>query len=126
MRSTIFSVVMLLASATSALATVNVTSPANNSTVSSPVSYVASATTSCAKGISAMGVYVDNVRMVVQNGASLNASVPMSNGSHTTVVQEWDGCGGTAVAHVNVTVGQTNAATVAISANPASITSGSS
>ena len=70
MRSTIFSVVMLLASATSALATVNVTSPANNSTVSSPVSYVATATSTCAKGVSAMGVYVDNVRMVVQNGAN--------------------------------------------------------
>jgi hypothetical protein len=102
-----------------------VSSPANNSTVASPVSYVASATTSCANGVSAMGVYVDNVRVVVQNGASLNASVPMSSGFHNTVVQEWDGCGGSAVARVNVTAGQ-DTTTAAITASPASVNPGSS
>ncbi|MGC1372557.1 MAG: hypothetical protein WA824_10510 [Candidatus Sulfotelmatobacter sp.] len=36
---------------------VSVTAPANNSTVGSPVNYVATATTSCSKGVSSMGIY---------------------------------------------------------------------
>ena len=82
-----------------------IASPANNSSVSSPASYVATATTAtCSKGIASMGVYVDNKLVVVQNGASLNAQVALAAGLQNTVVQEWYHCGGSAYVPVNVTV----------------------
>jgi hypothetical protein len=46
-----------LAIATPALAGVSVTAPVNNSNVASTVQYVATATTACNKGVSAMGIY---------------------------------------------------------------------
>jgi len=82
-----------------------VTSPASNSTVSSPVNYVATATTSsCAKGIASMGVYVNNKLVVVQNGAKLNTQLSLGAGSQNTVVEEWDNCGGAAYVPVPVTI----------------------
>ncbi len=50
-----------------------VSSPAPNSTVGSPVNYVASAATAtCSKGVASMGVYVNNQLVHVSQGASLN------------------------------------------------------
>ncbi len=107
---------MLLALASPALASVTVTSPANNASVSSPVHYVATASSTCSKGVSAMGVYVNNQRVVVQNGASLDANITLSNGTYSTVVQEWDGCGGSTTSPVNITVaGQTGGTAVVVS-----------
>jgi hypothetical protein len=51
-----------------------------------------------------MGVYVDNQLVKVVNGASLNTSVNIGPGSHNTVVEEWDYCGGAAYKPVNVAV----------------------
>jgi hypothetical protein len=82
-----------------------VTSPAHNSTVSSPANYVATATTSsCAKGVASMGVYVNNKLIVTQSGAKLNAQVNLGGGVQNTVVEEWDNCGGASFVPVNVTV----------------------
>lgn len=82
-----------------------VTSPANNSTVSSLANYVATATTtSCSKGVAAMGVYVKNQLVSVQNGAKLNAQVSLGAGAQNTVVEEWDYCGGASYVPVNVMV----------------------
>jgi hypothetical protein len=82
-----------------------ISSPASNSTVSSPASYVATATTStCTKGIGSMGVYVNNKLVSVQNGSSLNVQIPLSVGLNNTVVQEWDKCGGSSYVPVAVTV----------------------
>jgi hypothetical protein len=82
-----------------------ITSPANNSKVSSPASYVATATTSsCAEGIASMGVYVNNKLITVQNGSILNAQIPLTAGQNNTVVQEWDHCGGSTYVPVTVTV----------------------
>ena len=83
-----------------------VTSPAPNSTVGSPASYVATATTSCTKGVASMGVYVNNKLVVTQTGAKLNAQVSLSAGPQNTVVEEWDACGGASYVPVNVTVQQ--------------------
>jgi hypothetical protein len=84
-----------------------VTSPANNSTVSSPTSYLATAvTSSCSKGVAAMGVYVNNQLVTVQNGASLNTQVNLGAGAQNTVVEEWDYCGGASYVPLNVTVQQ--------------------
>ncbi len=82
-----------------------VTSPANNSSIGSPVNYVATATTgSCAKGIASMGVYINNVLSYVTNGASLNTNLDFTPGTYNTVVEEWDYCGGAAYTPVKITV----------------------
>jgi hypothetical protein len=119
MKSTICRVAMLLAFGTPVFASVNVTSPANGSTVSSPVKYVATATSTCAKGVSSMGVYVNNQRVVVQNGASLSDSLTLSNGTYDTVVQEWDACGGSTTEAVKITVnGQSGTSTAVVVSSP--------
>jgi hypothetical protein len=82
-----------------------VTSPANNSDVASPANYVATATTTtCSKGVASTGIYVDGTLTYVAQGASLNTELSLSKGSHKTVVEEWDKCGGAAYSTVNVTV----------------------
>ncbi len=105
-----------------------VTSPANNSTVTSPVHYVASASTNtCAAGVSSMGIYVDNKLAYFAKGAQqINTYLSLSAGAHHTVVEEWDHCGGASSTPVNITVGQASAPTLTLTANPSSITAGSS
>ena len=88
-----------------AFASVSVSSPANGGTVSSPVNFIANAsTTSCSKGVASMGVYVNSQLITVQNGLSLNASVPLAPGTYNTVVEEWDYCGGATFASVTILV----------------------
>lgn len=95
----------LLLAVSSAFAGVTVTSPSNNSTVSSPVKYVASATTSCSKGIAALGIYTaPGVLAYKVNGSSLNTTLSLSAGTYNTVVQDWDNCGGYAKTPVTITV----------------------
>jgi hypothetical protein len=82
-----------------------VTSPTNNSKVSSPANYVATAsTTTCSKGVASMGVYVNNVLQYVVNGASLNTKLSLNAGTYNTVVEEWDHCGGASYTPVTITV----------------------
>jgi len=117
----------LLTLATPAFATVTVTSPTNGSTVTSPVHYVASATTTtCAAGVASMGVYVDYVKTYVVSGATLNTEIKVATGSHETTVEEWDKCGGATVVHIDMTVEAAATPTVAITANSSTITDGSS
>ncbi len=84
-----------------------VTSPSNNTTVGSPVQFTATSSTSCAKGVASMGVYVNNKLTYVGNGNSLNTSLPFSPGTYNTVVEEWDYCGGATFTPVKITVGGT-------------------
>jgi hypothetical protein len=81
-----------------------ITSPESGG-VGSPVSYAATATSNCSKGVASMGVYVDNQLNYVVNGAKLNTSLTLKPGDHDTVVQEWDQCGGSTYQHVKVNVG---------------------
>jgi len=97
-------ILLVMGLAIPALASVGVSSPSNGGTVSSPVNYVASSTTSCSKGVATMGVYVDNQLQKVVDGHTINTSVSISGGSHHTVVQEWDYCGGSTYTAVNITV----------------------
>jgi hypothetical protein len=88
-------------------AEVAVSSPANNSTVSSPVSFAASATTGCAQGVSASGIYVDNNLAFKEAGANLNTQLAMAPGQHAVVVQAWDNCGGVSKTPLDLKVGGT-------------------
>ena len=100
----LFQIYVLIAVAIPALAGVTVSSPANGATVGSPVTYVAAATTDCWKGVASMGIYVDNQLKYVVNGKTLNTSLPISPGSHNTVVEEWDYCGGATFTPVAINV----------------------
>jgi hypothetical protein len=87
-----------------------VTSPANNTTVSSPVNFAATATTSCSKGIGAMGIYTAPYQLAYSTGgANLKANLPLGPGKYNAVVQEWDNCGGSTIKAVTITVGGNSA-----------------
>jgi hypothetical protein len=88
-----------------AWATVTVTNPFNGETVGTSANYIAtSASGTCAKGVAAMGIYVDGALVFTSNGNSLNANIALTLGSHNTVVQEWDYCGGSTYTQVAVAV----------------------
>ncbi len=102
-----------------ALATVTVTSPVSGSTVNSPVKYTATATAStCAQGVAAMGIYVNNQLVYTVNAASLNTTITMANGSEHTVVEEWDRCGGATFTTVNINVGSAPTTTAVTVTSP--------
>jgi len=85
---------------------VHVTSPANNSAVSSPVNFAATATSSCSKGIGAMGIYTAPGQLAfVANGSSLKTNLPLGPGKYNAVVEEWDNCGGATTTPVVISVG---------------------
>ena len=112
--------------ATSGSTGVTVTAPAANSTVTSPVTYTATATTStCAAGVAAMGIYVNNQLIYSTNGASLNTQISMAAGPEHTVVEEWDKCGGAAYTTVNLTVASSAPTSIAITPSGASFAKGS-
>lgn len=95
---------VILSAATSA-GQVSVNAPANNSNVATTVQYVATATSSCAKGVSAMGIYTaPNVLAYTVNGNKLNTELTLTPGTYNTVVQEWDNCGGASKTPVTIFV----------------------
>jgi len=106
---------------------VTVSSPANNSTDTSPVTYTATAgSTTCAAGVAAMGIYVNNTLAYHVNGASLNTKLTLNPGSYNTFVQEWDNCGGALNTPLNITVRNQAPPTVSFTATSSTITAGSS
>ncbi len=91
---------------------VTVTAPKTNTAVGTTVQYVASSSTSCSSGVSAIGVYSAPGKLIyTAKGSSLNASLTFSPGTYNTVVQEWDNCGGSATAPVTITVGGSSGTT---------------
>ncbi|MFZ0957946.1 MAG: hypothetical protein WAN60_16500 [Candidatus Sulfotelmatobacter sp.] len=99
-------------------AQVQVTAPTNNSTVATQVQYVATSASTCAKGVSAMGIYTSAGVLAYQSqGASLNALLTLNPGTYHTVVQEWDACGGSASTPVTIVVaGPSSGGQVTVSA----------
>jgi len=129
---------MLLSSVSAFAISVNVSTPANNSTVTSPVTIRASATPSSGDVITGWHIYVDGNDSYSAGGVTgIDTSLSIPNGTHTVVVRAWDSSGADAdqTLTLNVT-GQgvtvdvstpTNGATVfspvdfqarAVSANP--------
>jgi hypothetical protein len=99
-----YSILLLtIAAATHAFASVTVTSPAANSTVTSPVHYVATAKTStCSKGVASMGIYYNNKLVYTVKGTSLNTNLTLAAGAEHTVVEEWDYCGGASYTTITI------------------------
>ena len=101
-----FALLLILSSGTLALASVSVSTPANGSTVSTTVRYVASASSSCSKGVSAMGIYTAPYQLAYTTpGAKLDTALTLNPGVYNTVVEEWDNCGGASVIPITITVG---------------------
>jgi len=91
------------------------------------VHYVASATaTTCATGVAAMGIYVNNTLVYTVNGATLNTEIALALGPESTVVEEWDSCGGATFTAINLTIEASAAPIVSITAKSGTITGGSS
>src|SRR5437868_686263 len=96
---------LLTTSAFAATPVVTVTSPANGSSKTSPVNYVASASSSCSKGIAAMRIYPSpGFNALTVNANKLNANINLPAGTYNTVVQAWDNCGGVGKTAVKITV----------------------
>ena len=96
---------LLFSPAAPSFAAVVVSSPSNGQTVGSTVSYVATATTNtCAKGVASMGVYLDDKLVYTVNGTELKTTLAVSPGGHSTVVEEWDYCGGATYLSMAITV----------------------
>ena len=126
MKSVLCAVATLLSLSTPLLATVTVTSPVAGTTVTSPVHYVASATTTtCSKGVASMGVYVDNKLIYTVNGNALNTEITLAVGPESTVVEEWDYCGGATYTPINLSIEASAAPGVTITAKSSTITGGS-
>jgi major membrane immunogen (membrane-anchored lipoprotein) len=97
--------VVVFFAATSAFAGVTVSNPANGSTVGTSVKIVATANTSCSKGVASMGIYpASNWLVYTVNGSSLNTSINLNPGTYNVVIEEWDNCGGASTATVKVNV----------------------
>src|ERR1700757_412735 len=91
-----------------AFATVTVSSPSTGMTMTSPVRFVAAATTSCPSGISSMGIYTAPYVLAYKvAGASLNTYLTLSPGTYNTVIQAWDKCGSSTKASRTITVSST-------------------
>lgn len=95
----------LLTLSVCAFAGVSVSSPGNGSTDSSPVHFVAKATTSCSKGISAMGIYTAPYVLAYKvSGSSMNTYLTLARGTYNAVVQAWNKCGSSSKTPVTITV----------------------
>jgi Phosphoesterase family len=105
-----------------------VSSPINNSSVSSPVHFAATATTTtCAAGIASMGIYTaPGILAYIQNGNTLDTLLPLAVGTYNAVVQAWDNCGGALKTAITITVssgGGSNGVFVSSPINNASVSS---
>jgi len=84
---------------------VTVTSPANNSQTTSPVNYVATASSpDCAQGIASIEIYsAPKTVAYTVGGGQLDAYINLPAGTYNTVVQAFDNCGGVGKANVTIT-----------------------
>ena len=73
---------------------ITVTSPGSGATVTSPVSFVASAKSgSTATPITAMRLYVDSVSKYTVNSSTLSTSQALTTGTHNVTFVAWDSTG---------------------------------
>ncbi len=91
---------LLTAAAFAGTPIVKVTSPANNSQTTSPVNYMATASSpDCAQGIASIEIYsAPRTVAYTVGGGQLNAYINLPAGTYNTVVQAFDNCGGVGTA----------------------------
>jgi hypothetical protein len=86
----------------SAQASIGISTPANGSSVSSPVHIVASA--SASKPIIAMRIYVDGASVYSNSTNKIDTYVKMASGKRSVTVQAWDSGGGIQKASIGINV----------------------
>jgi hypothetical protein len=108
--SFVLSAVFMSTAAFATTPTITVTSPVNNSQTTSPVNYVASASSpECGAGISAMRIYsAPYVSAYTVAGGEMNAYINLTPGTYNTAIVAWDNCGGVASANVTITTTAVN------------------
>ena len=109
MKTFIKTAIVALALTAAAFAGVTVTSPSSGTTATSPVHFVASATST--KPISTMRIYVDGVSAYTVSATSINTDVSMAAGTHNVIVQAWDTSGAVFKAPLTLTVSGTSTGT---------------
>ena len=120
MRKVIGYVIANLLLAACAFAGVTISSPAPGSTPTSPVHFIASASSSLP--IAAMRIYVDNTSVFTTSNSQLDTFVTLSTGTHNVVMVAWDNQGNplTASESITVTAGTANVS-VSAPANNATV-----
>ncbi len=99
---------------------ITVTSPENGSSVSSPFSLAAKASTCSGQAVSSLGYSLDNSsNTTLINGTSVDTQVTAASGAHTLHVKSWGKSGAYCVASLSITVSGKTAATSDLTA-PAS------
>lgn len=90
---------------TSTLASVTISSPSNNSAVSSPFQLTASAPTCSSQTVTSIGYALDSsTTPAISSGTALTAKITASSGTHTVQVTAWGSDGATCTASVSVSV----------------------
>lgn len=88
-----------------AFATVTVSAPSTGTSMTSPVHFSATASTSCANGVSSVGIYTAPFVLAYKvSGSTLNTSLTLAPGTYNTVIQEWDKCGSSSKTARTITV----------------------
>ncbi|HET9840232.1 MAG TPA: Ig-like domain-containing protein [Candidatus Angelobacter sp.] len=91
MKNALRVLITTLVLSAASFAGVTISSPASGTTTTSPVHFVASA--SSTNPITAMRIYVDNVSVYLVSANKLDTLVTMASGTHSVVVQAWDSTG---------------------------------
>src|SRR3979490_3199360 len=123
MQKRLLPIVWLLAIALpAASAAVAAPTPGNGTSVQSPVHCVASASTSCSKGVASMGIYTaPNQLAYTVSGSKLDTNLQLASGKYSTVVEEWDYCGGATTTPVSITVSGLSGVQVSTPANNSTV-----
>ncbi len=108
MKNAIRLLITTLALATASFAGVTVSSPATGSTSGSPVHFVASATST--HPVTAMRIYVDSVSVYLVSASKLDASLAVTAGKHSVVIQAWDSTGAVFKSALSLNVTSTTSA----------------
>ena len=114
-RSFTLASVLALTMTLPALAGVTVNSPSTNTTVASPFTLNASASTCSSSSVVSMGYSFDSsTNTTIFKGQSIDASVSSSTGGHTLHVKAWGQSGASCVTSIsiNITAGTTSAASI--------------
>lgn len=81
---------------------ITITSPANNSSVYSPVQVITSSQDPTP--VTTTQIYSDNVLVYEESGTGVNTPLNLSVGTHNVVIQEWNNKGATYTKGVTVTI----------------------
>src|SRR4051812_10854912 len=84
--------------------TIHICAPTPGSTVTSPVTFSASANDTSAR-VTSMAIYLDSVKVFTVASNQLNTSLTVASGTHNATIKAWDSTGAVFSASSSFTVG---------------------